>query len=190
MKPLPPGLFSTTTCWPQASVSLAPTMREAMSVMPPGAYGTQMWRGLAGELCACAGAAQKTTSAMTLTIQAMDTSCADASGDITCMRDRLRGKARRRRSPRQRSDLAHDSALVPAPQQQMGDERQREEDHDAGDGEEQQRREHARNVEPVARFDDAIGEARAGAGRAGRDLGDHGADQRQPARDLQATQDI
>jgi len=37
MKPLPPGRFSTTTCWPQASESLAPTMRAAMSEMPPGA---------------------------------------------------------------------------------------------------------------------------------------------------------
>jgi hypothetical protein len=37
MKPLPPGLFSTTTCWPQASVSFAPTTRAAMSAGPPGA---------------------------------------------------------------------------------------------------------------------------------------------------------
>ena len=70
----------------------------------------------------------------------------------------------------------------------MGDEREREEDDDAGDREEQQRREHARDVEPVARLDDAIGEARTGAGGARRDLGDHGADQRQPARNPQSAE--
>ena len=69
-------------------------------------------------------------------------------------------------------------------------ERQAEEDHDAGERQQQQRREHARDVEPVAGLDDAIGEARAGAGGAGGDLGHHRADQRQPAGDAQAAQDV
>ena len=72
----------------------------------------------------------------------------------------------------------------------MRDERQCEEDDDAGEGEEEQRREHARDVEAVARFDDAIGKARARAGRTGGDFCNHRADQREPARDLQAAEDI
>ena len=54
------------------------------------------------------------------------------------------------------------------------------------DGEEQQRREHAWNVEPVAGFDNAVGKARSGAGRSRGDLGHHRPDQREPACDLQA----
>ena len=65
-----------------------------------------------------------------------------------------------------------------------------DEDHDAGERQQQQRREHARNVEPIAGLDDAIGEARARAGRAGRDLGHHRADQRQPAGDAQPAEDV
>src|SRR5262249_60328724 len=83
-----------------------------------------------------------------------------------------------------RLDLAHDGALMPAPQHEVRNERQREEDDDAGEREEDERREHARDVETVARFDDAIGKPRAGAGRAGCDLWNHRADQRDPAGDL------
>ena len=59
-----------------------------------------------------------------------------------------------------------------------------------GDREQQQRREHARDVEAIAGLGDAVGEPGAGAGRAGRDLCDDRADQRQPARDLQAAEDV
>ena len=71
----------------------------------------------------------------------------------------------------------------------MRHQRQREEDHDTGDRQQDQRREHARNVEPVARFGDPIGEARTGPRRACGDLGDDGADQRQSAGDPQAAED-
>src|SRR5262252_6751292 len=75
-------------------------------------------------------------------------------------------------------DLAHDRALVPAPQHEMRENRQREENEDSGKREEKQRSEHARDVEPIAGFDDAIRKSRPGAGRARRDLGDDGADER------------
>ena len=73
---------------------------------------------------------------------------------------------------------------------EMREPRQREEDHDAGEREQQQRREHARDVEPVARLGDAVGEAGAGAGGARGDLGHHRADQRQAAGDLDARQHL
>jgi hypothetical protein len=60
----------------------------------------------------------------------------------------------------------------------MRENRQREENEDSGEREEQQRGEHARDVEPIAGFDDAIGKPRSGAGRTRRDLRDHGADER------------
>ena len=53
-----------------------------------------------------------------------------------------------------------------------------------------QRREQPRRVEPVAGLDDARGEARRLARRAGDELGHHGADQRQAAGDLQAAEEI
>ena len=82
--------------------------------------------------------------------------------------------------------FARNRAFVPAPQHEVRERRQHKEDHNAGKRQQQQRREHARDVEPVARFGDAIGEAGARAGRARRDLGHHRADQRQPAGDAQA----
>ena len=56
--------------------------------------------------------------------------------------------------------------------------------------EQHQGREEARNVEPVLRFDQAEGKARAGAGRAGGELGDDRGDQRQAAGDAQAGKEI
>ena len=53
-----------------------------------------------------------------------------------------------------------------------------------------QRGEHARNVEPIARFDDAKGETRALARRARRDFRDDRADQREAAADAQAAEEI
>src|SRR5262249_21079090 len=40
MLPPAPGLFSTTTCWPHISESLAPRMRPIASMPPPGVNGT------------------------------------------------------------------------------------------------------------------------------------------------------
>src|SRR5947207_2167873 len=42
MLPPAPGLFSTTTCWPHISDSLAPTTRPMVSTPPPGVNGTIM----------------------------------------------------------------------------------------------------------------------------------------------------
>ena len=61
---------------------------------------------------------------------------------------------------------------------------------DAGDRQQQQRREHARDIEPVAGLGDAEGKPRSGAGRTRGDLRHHRADQRQPAGDLQPAEDL
>src|SRR5262245_22417629 len=50
-----PGLFSITTCWPQIRDSRSAVMRATVSVDPPGAYGTTMRTGRAGQSCASAG---------------------------------------------------------------------------------------------------------------------------------------
>src|SRR5687767_9938668 len=68
-------------------------------------------------------------------------------------------------------------ALVPAAQREVGDERQQNEDQDSRAGDHEKRREHARNLELVAGFEDTVGEARLDAAGAGDELGDHGADQ-------------
>src|SRR5262245_19338523 len=45
---LAPGLFSTMTCWPQASVKRCASVRPSASVTPPGAAGTMIVTGLVG----------------------------------------------------------------------------------------------------------------------------------------------
>ena len=45
---LAPGLFSTITCWPQASVKRCASVRPSASVTPPGAAGTTIVTGLVG----------------------------------------------------------------------------------------------------------------------------------------------
>ena len=54
----------------------------------------------------------------------------------------------------------------------------------------QQRREHARDLQPVAGFEDAVRKPRRAAAGAGDELGNHRADQRKPAGDLQAAEEI
>src|SRR5438132_11807240 len=49
-----PGLFSTTTGWPQISESRAPMERERASVAPPGVVGTTIFTGREGKGCASA----------------------------------------------------------------------------------------------------------------------------------------
>jgi len=46
--PAPPGTFSTTTDWPSAFASSAPTVRARMSVGPPAGYGTTIVTGRDG----------------------------------------------------------------------------------------------------------------------------------------------
>ena len=58
------------------------------------------------------------------------------------------------------------------------------------DRQQDQRREQARDVEPVLRFEQAEGEAGAGAGRAGGEFGDDGGDQREAAADPEAGEEI
>src|SRR6185503_1774646 len=53
MPPAPPRL-STTNVWPSASVYFFARSRAVRSVVPPGAAGTMMRTGLAGQVCACA----------------------------------------------------------------------------------------------------------------------------------------
>jgi hypothetical protein len=45
---LAPGLFSTITCWPQASLKRCARVRPSESVTPPGAAGTMMVIGFDG----------------------------------------------------------------------------------------------------------------------------------------------
>ncbi len=48
MLPPAPGLFSTTTGWPQASVSFCATSRPVVSSGPPGGNGTTSFTARAG----------------------------------------------------------------------------------------------------------------------------------------------
>src|SRR5687768_8149390 len=87
------------------------------------------------------------------------------------------------------SSLPLDRALVPSAQRQVRDEGQEDEDEDAGAGDHEQRREHARDLQLVARFEDAVGEARLDAARAGDELRHHRADEREAAADAQAAEE-
>src|SRR5689334_2816633 len=49
---LAPGRFSTTTCWPSRVVSDAASMRDSVSLPPPGANGDTMRTGFTGQVCA------------------------------------------------------------------------------------------------------------------------------------------
>ena len=79
---------------------------------------------------------------------------------------------------------------MPLAEQQIGDGVGRQEDGHAGEGEQEERGEEAGNVEPELGFQQAEGEARSGAGRSGRELGDHGRDEGEAAGDLQAGQEV
>src|ERR1700733_2227853 len=87
------------------------------------------------------------------------------------------------------SVLTPQRALVPFVQQEIFERAEAEEDGDAQDRQQHQGCEHTGDVEPVARFDDAPGEAGTGP-RAGDELGHHGADERKPARDLHPAEKI
>src|SRR3954466_8513929 len=63
-----PGLFSTITCCPQASVSFCPSARTSRSAGPPAVYGTTTRTGFDGKLCACASAAHTHPKMVTVTI--------------------------------------------------------------------------------------------------------------------------
>src|SRR5581483_2838641 len=63
-----PGLFSTITCCPQASVSFWPSARTSRSAGPPAVYGTTTRTGFDGKPCACASAANSHPKMVTVTI--------------------------------------------------------------------------------------------------------------------------
>src|SRR3954469_22083365 len=48
----PPGLLSTTTCWPSARDSFSAIRRQMISGVPPAAWDTMNLIGRAGQLCA------------------------------------------------------------------------------------------------------------------------------------------
>src|SRR5712692_1933151 len=54
MLPPAPGLFSTTTDWPQTSCRRLETRRAVISVEPPGVNGTTTRTGLTGQSAPCA----------------------------------------------------------------------------------------------------------------------------------------
>ena len=79
---------------------------------------------------------------------------------------------------------------MPAPQQKMGEGQHHEEDDHAREREQPQGREEAWDVQAILALDDAVGEARARAGRARRDLGDGGANERQASGDLETGEEV
>jgi glutathione-specific gamma-glutamylcyclotransferase len=72
---------------------------------------------------------------------------------------RLRRVVRAMRQSAGGSGFALEGALVPAAQDNMLEQREAQEDQDAGQADQDQRREHAGNVEPVAGLEDPIGQA-------------------------------
>src|ERR1700674_1365320 len=83
------------------------------------------------------------------------------------------------------SYLPPDLALVPTAERQLGEPDHHGEQADAGERDEEQGGEHARDVEGEAGLQDLVGEAGAAAPGAGDELGDHGADQCKSAGDAQ-----
>ena len=79
---------------------------------------------------------------------------------------------------------------MPAAQKEIGERARHEEDRHARERDQHQRREHARDVQTVAGFNNTKRQPRPLPGRAGGDLGDDGADQRQSAADPQAGKEI
>src|SRR5499427_10073850 len=86
------------------------------------------------------------------------------------------------------SALRLDLALVPATEGQAREALQQDEDEHTGGGDEEHRREHAWDLELIARLENPEGEPRLGPARARHELGDHGADEGKAAADAQAAE--
>ena len=86
--------------------------------------------------------------------------------------------------------LGLDRAFVPAAQQQPRQEVEQPVNDDAGQRQQQQRREHARDRQPVAGFEYAEGQPGLGSAGPGDKLGHDRADQRQTAADPQPGEEI
>src|SRR6185503_18476088 len=82
MMPLAPGRESTTTCWPQDSVSFCPRMRASVSEVPPGENGMIMRIGLAGYGSAAGTGAPRTPRQQTTTMRKQG-SIASMRSDVT-----------------------------------------------------------------------------------------------------------
>src|SRR5215470_9354023 len=87
------------------------------------------------------------------------------------------------------SALRLDLALVPATEGEAREALQQDEDEHAGGGDEEHRREHARDLKLIARLENAEGEPRLGAARARHEFGNHGADEGEAAADAQAAEE-
>src|SRR5713226_2593081 len=97
---------------------------------------------------------------------------------------------KRSRARASTSALALHRALVPAAQREVGDERQDDEDQDAGAGDHEECGEHARDIELVAGLQYAVGEPGLDAARAGDELGHYRADEGEAAADPQAAEEV
>src|SRR3954468_20822062 len=62
MLPLPPGRFSTMTCWPQSWLSLSAIRRPRMSIAPAGENAITMRTGRLGKSCADAWVPRPSTN--------------------------------------------------------------------------------------------------------------------------------
>src|SRR5262245_23410657 len=76
MMPFAPARFSTTTGWPQVSVSRCATVRDVISVPPPGGYGTSRRTGRDG-YGACAAAVSVAVTSAAVTSSAVTSCCSD-----------------------------------------------------------------------------------------------------------------
>src|SRR5215468_3505988 len=87
------------------------------------------------------------------------------------------------------SALRLDLALVPASEGEAREALQQDEDEHAGGGDEEHRREHARDLKLIARLENPEGEPRLGAARARYEFGNHSADEGETAADAQAAEE-
>src|SRR5207248_4283896 len=78
-----PGLFSTITCCPQASVSFCPSARTRRSAGPPAVYGTTMRIGLDGYGCAWANDAANANASANNLMQPPKTKKSNKWGQIS-----------------------------------------------------------------------------------------------------------
>jgi hypothetical protein len=67
--PLPPTRFSTTNCWPNASLRREAASRPITSILPPAANGTSTFAGRCGHTCASADPAASMANATRDTVR-------------------------------------------------------------------------------------------------------------------------
>src|SRR5258706_13891158 len=192
-----PGFCQTMRSRPSISTTAPPASGTAwpkLPVPPP--------RATSGTRCLAQAAAMRTTSSSFLgdrtTSAVRPARAADMIGLNQLKSALLTRRAAASRewemSPRLStkefiSAFTPNRALVPAAQREMVDQRQEDENQDAGARDHEERREHARDLQLVAGLEDAVGEPGLDAARAGDELGHHRADQRQAAADAQAAEE-